>query len=158
MFQTQTRYTNAPFGSPDARFDYTKQPKNYEAPKDDLIVVDQEVKERRMAFQKTAELHSKLAAIKPNAVFSSVVKRTTMDPKMSTKSDFGATKTTFDTMIGSTHQPPSPLKSTRQRIGQDAGYFLLESELHKPSFNSKDRRFGYKDVQLKRDLGIPAPG
>lgn len=67
---------NNPFGSSDPRFEYQKD-KIDRTSNDDLMVVDQEVADRRLAFQKTAELHKKLNDIRPNAIFQSQVKRAT---------------------------------------------------------------------------------
>ena len=47
------------------------------AQNEQLTVVDQHVAERRMALQKTKQLHKQLDDMKPNAIFSSVVKRPT---------------------------------------------------------------------------------
>ena len=75
QFQTQSRYLNNPFGCADPRFDYQKPSPRNEAPREEISVVDPEVHQRRLAYQKTAELHKKLGEIRPNAVFHSIVKR-----------------------------------------------------------------------------------
>lgn len=47
------------------------------AQNEQLTVVDQMVSDRRMALQKTKQLHKQLDEMKPQAVFSSTVKRPT---------------------------------------------------------------------------------
>ena len=40
-----------------------------------ISVKDKEVLEKRMAFQKTIELHKKMQELQPNAIFKSVIER-----------------------------------------------------------------------------------
>ena len=161
-FQTGNRYLNNPFGSSDARFEYQKEKFEVQG-KDDLIVVDQEVADRRLAFQKTAELHKKLNDIRPNAIFQSQVKRaTTIDDNSSAQllgdSNFLSTgTTTFANVNSNTENLALAPTGEKVRTGQDAGYFVHRAELLNPSFNSTAPRFNYKAKDGK-SLEAPGPG
>ena len=68
-----------PFGTGNPRFEYQKQPKKNELSTDMnngmISVKDKEVMEKRMAFQKTIELHKKMQELQPNAIFKSSIER-----------------------------------------------------------------------------------
>lgn len=68
-----------PFGTGNPRFDYQKEPKKAEFSTDInngmISVKDRDVMEKRLAFQKTIELHKKIQELQPNAIFKSVVER-----------------------------------------------------------------------------------
>ena len=68
-----------PFGTGNPRFEYQKQTKKSELSTDMnngmISVKDKEVMEKRMAFQKTIELHKKFQDMAPNAIFKSQVDR-----------------------------------------------------------------------------------
>ena len=86
-----------PFGAGVPRFEYQKQPvkKNDQIINNGMISVkDKDVWEKRLAFQRTIELHKKLNDMRPNAVFSSTVKReSTSDAMNSTAADERKTTT-----------------------------------------------------------------
>lgn len=86
-----------PFGAGVPRFDYQKQPvkKSEQIANNGMISVkDKDIEEKRQAFQRTIELHRRLNSMRPNAVFTSNVKRDTAEG--STSSDQGATAATFN--------------------------------------------------------------
>mmetsp|Transcript_37590 Transcript_37590/g.49489 ORF Transcript_37590/g.49489 Transcript_37590/m.49489 type:complete len:94 (+) Transcript_37590:1525-1806(+) len=68
-----------PFGTGNPRFDYQKQPKQTENSTDInngmISVKDRDVMEKRLAFQKTIELHKKVQDMQPNAIFKSQIER-----------------------------------------------------------------------------------
>lgn len=75
----------SPFGLLSPRFEYEKESLAEQvrqmklAQNEQLTVIDQNVADRRMALQKTKQLHKHLDDMKPNAVFNSTVKRPTED-------------------------------------------------------------------------------
>ena len=61
-----------------------------------ISVKDRDVMEKRLAFQKTIELHKKVQEMQPNAVFKSSIDRecvpiVTQTTQMSSKVDFNKT-------------------------------------------------------------------
>ena len=78
-FQVCQRYQMNPFGTGNPRFDYQKPPKQMENSTDInngmISVKDRDVMEKRLAFQKTIELHKKVQEMQPNAIFRSQIQR-----------------------------------------------------------------------------------
>jgi len=103
-FEVCQRYQMNPFGAGVPRFEYQKPPikKSDQIINNGMISVkDKDVWEKRLAFQRTIELHKKLNDMRPNAVFSSTVKRESKSDVMnSTSADDRKTTTgaTFKSM------------------------------------------------------------
>lgn len=74
-YQICQRYQMNPFGTGNPRFEYQKQVKKSDLSTDMnngmISVKDKDVMDKRMAFQKTIELHKKIQEMQPNAIFKS---------------------------------------------------------------------------------------
>ena len=133
------------------------------AQNEQLTVVDQNVADRRMALQKTKQLHKQLDEMKPNAVFNSVVKRPTEDSidvekKRMMLNTIQSTQLKTGTMVIA-KAPVATLRTTVvDRPGQDDGFYTLKQAAKKDGmFNSTSPRFNYrKEQSLMKE--VPGPG
>ncbi len=143
----------------DARFEYQKASPARESPREEISVVDPEVHQRRLAYQKTAELHKKLGEIRPNAVFHSSVQRDAASDKLRIEAANSTASTFLTSMVARPNNGNSlTLVEQKVRTGQDTGYLLHSSEVSKPGFNSKNDRFHHYHQQVRRDVAQPGPG
>lgn len=139
------------------RFDYQKSSvkKSEQVANNGMISVkDKDIWEKRLAAQKTIELHKKLNDLRPNAVFTSGVKRESKFDMHSTSTDEHATAPATAT-LNSIQYRSNLTKMSKNfadsvRTGQDPGYAVIASELpFKAAFNATSPRFNYfKDEKL----------
>jgi hypothetical protein len=138
------------------------------AQNEQLTVVDQHVAERRMALQKTKQLHKQLDDMKPNAIFSSVVKRPTEDdpqdpskrPAQTLTSPFTQLQKGLQSPRAGATQPGAGLRHTFvERPGQDDGFLIARQLANNKNqmFNSTSPRFNY-DKQDSVMKEVPGPG
>jgi len=147
-----------PFGGGVPRFDYQKPPvqKTEQVANNGMISVkDKDIWEKRLAAQKTIEMHKKLNELRPNAVFTSNVKRESMFDMHSMASTEDHATAPQTATLNSIQYRSNLTKMSQNycesvRTGKDPGYAIIASELPtKAAFNATSPRFNYfKDEKL----------